>query len=88
MAEFTYNNTENISTDHMLFEFNCSYQPRILYKDDLNLYSKFKAANEQVGKLKNLMTSYYKNFYHTQKLQKQAHDKNVKLKNYALINKF
>ncbi len=34
------------------------------------------------------MTIGKKNFYYTQKLQKQAHDITVKSKNYAFSNKF
>ena len=39
MAEFTYNNSKNASTSYMLFELNCSYHPRMLYKEEVNLYS-------------------------------------------------
>ena len=33
------------------------------------------------------MTVYQQNLYHAQELQKQAHNKGVKLQNYAPINK-
>ena len=36
MAEFAYNNAKNTSTGFTLFELNCGYHPRVLYKEDLN----------------------------------------------------
>ena len=33
------------------------------------------------------MTAYWENLHHTQKFQKQAHNKNIKPKSYSLDNK-
>lgn len=87
MAEFLYNNAKNASTSHMLDELNCGYYPWVSYKEDINLCFKSKSANELLSKLQELMTICYENLQHIQKLQKQAHDKNTKLKNYAPSNK-
>ena len=40
-----------------------------------------------LAKLGELITIYYENLYHTQKLQTQIHNKSVKPKSYALDNK-
>ena len=32
MTRFVYNNTKNISINHMLFKFNCRYYPCVFYK--------------------------------------------------------
>ena len=78
MAEFTYNNVRNASTDHTLFELNCGYHPWILYKEDVNPHSKSKLADELSAELKKLMIVCRKNLHHAQKLQKQAYNKKVK----------
>ena len=87
MAEFAYNNTKNASTSHTSFELNCGYQPRISYKEDINPRSKSKSAVKLLAELRELMTVCRKNLYHTQKLQKQAHNKGVKPRSYAPGNK-
>lgn len=87
MAEFAYNNAKNASTNHMPYKFNYGYHLRIFYKKDFNLCSKSKVGNELAGKLKNLMTLYWENFYNTQELQKRAHDKGVKPRSYIFGDK-
>ena len=79
MAEFAYNNAKNASTGHTLFELNYEYYPQVSYKEDLNLRSKSKIAKDLSSKLQNLMAICQQNLYHAQKLQKQAHNKVVKL---------
>ena len=83
MAKFAYNNAKNASTGHTPFELNCGYHPRVLYKEDLDLCSKSKAADELANELKDLMTSCRENLHHAQELQKRAHDKGVKPRSYA-----
>ena len=83
MAKFAYNNAKKASTGHTPFELNCSYQPQILYKDDVNSHSKSKAIDKLSAKLKELIIICRKNFYHAQELQKQAHNKGVKPRSYA-----
>ena len=83
MAEFAYNNTKNASIGYISFELNCGYQPRVSYKKDLDPRSKLKTAKELSSKLWNLMAVCQQNLYHAQELQKQAHNKEVKLWSYA-----
>ena len=83
MAEFAYNNAKNISTGHTSFELNCGYYPRVFYEENLDLHLKSKTAEELSSKLQNLMAICQQNLYHAQKLQKQAHNKEVKPQSYA-----
>ena len=87
MAEFAYNNAKNASTGHTLFKLNCGYHPRISYKEDLDPRSKSKIAKKLSSKLQNLIAVCQQNFYHTQELKKQAHDKGVKLQSYVPSDK-
>ena len=87
MAEFTYNNAKNASTSHILFELNCGYHPYVFYKENFDLRSKSRTAEELSSELQGLMTVCQQNLYHAQKLQKRAHNNNVKLQSYAPGNK-
>ena len=87
MAEFAYNNAKNASTGFMPFELSCGYHPRVSYKEDFDLRSKSKAAEELSSKLRNLMATCQQNLYHAQEFQKQAYNKDVKPQSYALGNK-
>ena len=46
MAEIVYNNAKNASFSLMPFEFNYGYYPWMLYKNDVNSYSKSKLADK------------------------------------------
>lgn len=46
MAEFAYNNGKNASTSHRLFELNYKYHLYVLYKENVNPYTKSKVANK------------------------------------------
>ena len=83
MVEFAYNNTKNTSTDYTPFELNCDYYPRMLYKEEVNLCSKSKSINKLSAKLKELIIVCQENLYHTQELQKRAHNKGIKPSSYA-----
>ena len=87
IAKFVYNNAKNASTGHTPFELNYGYHLRVSYEEDINPRSKFKSADKLLAELRKLMTVCQKNLYHTQKLQKQAHNKGVKPKSYALGDK-
>ena len=87
MAEFAYNNARNLSTSHTPFELNCAYHPWVLYEEDVNPCSQSKSADELSAELRKLMIVYRENLYHTQKFQKQAHNKGVKPRNYASSKK-
>ena len=63
MAEFAYNNAKNVSTGHTLFELNCGYHPRMLYKDDVDPRSKSKSADELSAELRELMIVCRENLY-------------------------
>ena len=55
MAEFTYNNAKNASTDHIPFELNCGYYPRILYKEEVDSHSKSNSADKLSAELRELI---------------------------------
>ncbi len=55
MAEFIYNNAKNASSGHILFEFNCGYHLRVSFKEDVNLRSRSRSANELAEELRELM---------------------------------
>ena len=83
MKKFTYNDAKYASTEYTLFELNCRYHPSIFYKEDVNPNSKSKVADELTIKLRDLIATYRKNLQYTQELQKRAHNKGTKPKNYA-----
>ena len=87
MAKFAYNNAKNASIGYTSFKLNCGYHPRISYKEDLNPHSQSKTVKELSSKLWNLMAACQQNFYHAQKLQKQAHNKGVKPQSYVTGDK-
>ena len=78
MTEFAYNNAKNASTGFTPFELNYGYHPRISYEEDLDPRSKSRTAEKQSSELRELMTVCQQNLHHAQKLQKRAHDKDVK----------
>ena len=55
----------------------------MLYKEEVNSYSKSKLADKLSAELRELIIICQKNLYHAQKFQKQADDKRVKLRSYA-----
>ena len=65
MAEFAYNNAKNASIGHTLFELNCGYHPQILYKEEVDSFSKFKSVDKLSAGLRELIIVYQENFYHT-----------------------
>ena len=83
MAEFAYNNAKFASTSYTLFELNCSYNPRLLYKEAIDFYSQSKLADEFLAELKELIIVCWENLHHTQEFQKQAYDKGVKSQRYV-----
>ena len=83
MAKFAYNNVKNTSISHMPFELNFGYYLCISFKKDINSHSQLKTANKLLTEIRELMTICRKNLHHAQKLQKQAPNKNITLKNYV-----
>ena len=57
------------------------------YEEDVNSRSQFKSADELSAELRELIIVCRENLYHAQKLQKQAHNKRVKPRSYALSKK-
>ena len=55
----------------------------MLYKDNVNPYSKSKLADNLLIELRELIFVCRKNVYHAQKLQKQAYNKGIKPRNYT-----
>ena len=87
MAKFIYNNAKKASIRHSLFELNCGYYLRVSFEEDTNLCSKLKTADKLLMELWDLMTVFWKNLYHAQELQKQAHNKSLKPRTYVYGNK-
>ena len=87
MAECIYNNDLNANISCKSFALNCGYYPRISYKENLDLCSKSKTTKKLFSKLYNQMAICQPNLYHAQDLQKQAHNKEVKLQSYIPGNK-
>ena len=87
MAEFAYNNAKNANTGHRPFNLNCSYHPQILYKEEVDPRSQFKSVDKVSAKLRELMIVCCKYLHYAQKLQKRAHNKGIKSKNYVLSEK-
>ena len=87
MAEFAYNNAKNASTGHTPFKLNCGYHPQMSYEEKVDPCFKSKSADELSAELKELMIVCQKNLHHAQELQKQAHDKGVKPRSYASVDK-
>lgn len=52
---FGYNNAKNTSIGHTFLELNCGYYLQILYKEDIDFYSKWKSANKLIADLKKLI---------------------------------
>ena len=87
IAEFAYNNAKNVNTGHTFFKFNCDFHPKISFKDNVNSRFRSHSVNKLAKELRKLMDIYQQNLLHAQKLQKNAHDKGVKSRTYALGEK-
>lgn len=83
MPKFACNNAKNISTSHTDFKLNCGYYLRIFFEKDIDYCLKTHSAKKLDKKLKDLMSIYQQNLLYAQKLEKQAHYKNVKPRSYV-----
>ena len=83
MAEFAYNNAKNANTGHTPFKLYCGYYSWMSYEEDVDFRSQSKSADELSAELRELMIVCRENLYYAQKLQKQAHNKEVKPRCYA-----
>lgn len=84
IAEFFYNNFQNINTSYTLLELNYSYKTQTFFKNKYNIYSKSFSAHKLATKLRKLMNICYQNLLYTQDLQKKAYNKGVKPLSYEL----
>ena len=87
IVEFVYNNIKNASSSHTPFKLNCGYYLCIVFEEDIYSCCQLKTVKKLFSKVRELMTVCRKNLYHAQKLQKQAHNKGVKLRSYASNDK-
>ena len=83
MAEFAYNNAKYASIGYTPFELNCGYHLCVSCKENIDPFSRSKAADELTKELRNLMAAYKENLQHAQELQKRAHNQGTKLRSYA-----
>ena len=83
MAKFSYNNAKKTIISHKPFELNRGFHPQASYEEDVDLLSKWKAADELATKLMELTTVCRENLQYTQKLQKRYHNKHAKPRRYA-----
>lgn len=87
ISQFVYIKTENTSTRYIHLKRNSRYHLYILFKIENHFCFKSKSINKIANKLKKPITIYQKNFHYIQELQKQAENKDSKLKNYISNNK-
>ena len=83
MVVSVYKNAKNASNGHLPFKLNCGYHHWMLYKEKVDSRSKSKSADKLSAKLKELMIVCRENVHHAQEIQKRAHYKGVKSRNYA-----
>ena len=55
MADFTYNNAKDASTDHTSFKLNYGFHPRVFFKNNIDPRSKSYSADKLAKKLKKLI---------------------------------
>ena len=67
MTEFAYNNIKNANTSHTPFQLSWKDYPRVLFKNDVNPYSKSRLAEKLTQELRDLMCIYQQNLLHAQK---------------------
>ncbi len=87
MAKFAYNNIQNASTSHTVFELNCGQHPKVFFKDETNPCLKSHFTNKLTEKLKKLIKICYQNLLYIQKLQKKTYNKKIKSCSYSLDKK-
>ncbi len=59
IAKFAYNNTKNTNTDHIPFELNYDYQPKVSFEEDIDPCLKSYSTNKLAKELKELMEVCY-----------------------------
>ena len=87
MTEFAYNNAKNTCTNYTPLELSCGYYPCSFFEKNTNPWLQSKPAEKLFKKLRKIIIICYKNFYHTQELWKQAHNRGVKPKKQVFSDK-
>ena len=87
IAKFAYNHIKNASTGHTLFKLNCGYHPKVSFEEDVDPRSKSCFTDKLARELKELIEVCCQDLFYAQKLQKKAHDKEVKSCSYAMSEK-
>ena len=82
MTEFAYNNLRQASTMMSPFEALLGYYPQMSYKDNCDLQSKSRLADENATALRDLMKELKTNLAESQERQTFYHNKNVKNRSY------
>lgn len=65
MTEFIYNNTKHANINHILSEFYCKYNLRVLFKNEIDFHSRSYSANELAKELRELIEICYQNLFYT-----------------------
>ena len=68
MVKFAYNNAKNASTSHIPFELNCGYHPQMSYKEDVDLRSQYKSADELSAEVRELIIVCRENLHQAQEI--------------------
>ena len=76
-----------MNTGHTPFQLNFSFYSKAFFKENTDLCFKSKSADIILTELQELMTICHKNIYYAQKVQKQAYNKGINIKNYAQEDK-
>ncbi len=83
MTEFAYNNAKNTSTGYTSFELNYGFHLWVLFKEEIDPYSRFRLANKLADELRELMKICCQNLLYAQKLQKRIYNEGVKSCSYT-----
>ncbi len=87
IADFAYNNIENISIDYTLSKLNCEYHQKSFFENKTNLQLRFCFANKLANKLKKWIEICYQNQLYIDQQLKRAYDREVKSHSYTFNEK-
>ncbi len=68
MAKFSYNNTQNTSTNHTLFELNYGFHLQVLFKENIDSHLRSHSTNKLVKELQELIKIYCQNLLYIKEL--------------------
>ena len=69
MAEYAYKNPKNANPGHILFQFNCGYYSKVLFKKDVDSCLSSCFTDKLAKELKKLIEICCQNLLYVQKLQ-------------------